>query len=208
MIKDLDSSDVWDLNRRNNDLRLEEKIKGDLIKKSEKVLYYVENLKIQEKINTKFFKACERGEFEKINIMLTKKTSKDRKPNINEKYLHDFTVLHIAITNGYEEIIRILVQKGARIDAETTMRRRPIHLAVLKGDFKIVDFLVACGANVNCLDIDKNTPLHFASRLGYKELVKYLLFKEANVTQKNHFQETPIDICCNIDIHTVNNILI
>jgi hypothetical protein len=66
----------------------------------EKINYMVENLKIQEKIDTKFFKACERGEIEKVIQMLNRKTSRDRKPDINEKYMHNFTVLHIAITNS------------------------------------------------------------------------------------------------------------
>jgi hypothetical protein len=60
----------------------------------------IENLKIIEKINTKFFKACERGEIEKILALLGKTIAPDRRPNINEKYMHNYTVLHIAITNS------------------------------------------------------------------------------------------------------------
>jgi hypothetical protein len=55
---------------------------------------------VTEKIHQKFFKACERGEIEKVKSMLDKKLSKDRKPDINHKYLYDYTVLHISITNS------------------------------------------------------------------------------------------------------------
>lgn len=65
-----------------------------------KVNIVIEGLKIEEKINNKFFKACERGDLDKINVMLNKKVCKDRTPDINKKYLHSYSVLHVAISNS------------------------------------------------------------------------------------------------------------
>ena len=57
------------------------------------------NLQIVEKINRKFFKICEKGDISKVIKMLNKKLSKDRRPDLNNKFLHNYTVLHISITN-------------------------------------------------------------------------------------------------------------
>jgi hypothetical protein len=99
LIKDLDTGQRFDVRKSEDSDKLEKRLSVNNKINEEKLNYMIENLKIQEKINTKFFKACERGDLDKILNMLDKKTSRDRKPNINEKYLHDYTVLHISITN-------------------------------------------------------------------------------------------------------------
>ncbi len=100
-IKDSELGDNIDIYKRPLEtLKYNSNLQNIRLQTEEQKNYYVENKKIQEKINTRFFKACEKSEIEKIIEMLDRKTSCDRKANINEKYLHDYTVLHIAITNG------------------------------------------------------------------------------------------------------------
>ena len=94
MVRDLDTGRIFDARKEEHSKFLGLNRKGE-----DRIVYAVENLKILEKINTKFFKSCERGELEKVIFMLNRKASIDRKPNINEKYLHNYTVLHIAVTN-------------------------------------------------------------------------------------------------------------
>ena len=55
---------------------------------------------VKDKINNNFFKICETGEIEKTKFHFDKKISPDKRPDINKKYLHDFTVLHISISNS------------------------------------------------------------------------------------------------------------
>ncbi len=162
--------------------------------------FFSDESKIKESLRTKFFKACERGENEKILSMLHKKYHMDRKPNINEKYLYDFTVLHISITNRHSETVKLLLDQGADIESETTMKRRPLHLAVIIGDFELTDYLISCGADLNCLDIDNRTPLHYASRMGYKKIVELLVFQKTIINVKNIYGETALDIVCNAEI--------
>jgi ankyrin repeat protein len=175
--------------------------------KSEKIFSpsasYTDESKIKESINIKFFKACEQGNNEKILSIFHKKYHDDRKPDINKKYLHDFTVLHISIINRHNEIVKILLDQGADIESETTMRRRPLHLAVIVGEFDITDFLLSCGAEINSFDTDNNTALHHASRMGHKEIVELLIYKQAKINIKNIYGETPLDIVCNLEIFEV-----
>jgi ankyrin repeat protein len=98
-IKDLDTGTSYDIRNNEDSIKLENEISRINRLSLIKMNYKIENKKIKEKINTKFFKACERGDLEKVNLILNKKSSEDRMPDINEKFLHDFTVLHIAITN-------------------------------------------------------------------------------------------------------------
>jgi hypothetical protein len=90
--KDNSEKDTSDTNNSNN-INTKDSIK---FKNKAKI----KNHLITDKIHQKFFKACERGEIEKVKSMLDKRLSQDRKPNINHKYLHDYTVLHISITNS------------------------------------------------------------------------------------------------------------
>lgn len=100
MIKNLDNGEVYDIRNREDSVKLESHLYSICKKDDDGISFMLENLKIQEKINTKFFKACERGDLDKINTMLSRKISTDRKPNLNEKYLHNYTVLHVSTTNS------------------------------------------------------------------------------------------------------------
>ncbi len=104
LVKDLDSGEVFDIRLPHETKKLQSKIHNYNHLNEDQINFIVENLKIKEKINTKFFKACEKADLEKITELLDRKTSRDRKPNINEKYLHDYTVLHVAVTNGRQYI--------------------------------------------------------------------------------------------------------
>jgi len=176
--------------------------------KSEKIFSllssYTDESKIKESINIIFFKACEQGNNEKVLSFFHKKYHDDMKPDINRKYLHDFTVLHISIINRHFETVKILLDHGADIESETTMKRRPLHLAVIAGEFDITDFLLSCGAVINSVDIDNNTALHYASRMCYKEIVELLIYNKTMLNIKNIYGETPLDIVCNTEIFKVN----
>jgi ankyrin repeat protein len=100
------------------------------------------------------------------------------------------------------ELMKLLLDYGADLEAMTSMKRRALHFAVLAGDIEYVDYLVRCGAEVDCLDTDKESPLHYASRLGYSDMVEYLLGKCSLLTN-NVYGESALDLSANIDIHKV-----
>jgi hypothetical protein len=57
-------------------------------------------VQIKEKLNNRFFKVCESGDIDKVKGMMNYKLSKDRRPDVNSRYLHNYTVLHVSITNS------------------------------------------------------------------------------------------------------------
>ena len=49
--------------------------------------------------------------------------------------------LHLAVENGNQEIVKYLVENGARIDAKNSNDKSPIYLAAENGHFDIVELL-------------------------------------------------------------------
>ena len=58
--------------------------------------------------------------------------------------------LHMASHYGPPDIVRVLIEAGADIEAETNdeLKRRPIHLASRQGHLESVKYLVGAGANI------------------------------------------------------------
>ena len=79
----------------------------------------------------------------------------------------NLTPLQIAIVNKLVNLVEILIQKGANVNAETFYGFRPIHFAVYSGCSEIVYFLFKNGAKVDC---DNNLPNDYVSQ---DDLIKY-----------------------------------
>ena len=117
-------------------------------------------------------------------------------PNIT-RLLDDMTALHLAVNEGHCNVIKILLESEAELEAKTRMGRTPLHIAALRGNLKITELLVSSGANVNTTDTEFATPLHYASEHGYSELVDYLLSHGARASMKNHAGLTALDVALN-----------
>ncbi len=95
--------------------------------------------------------------------------------------LKDKTPLHLACEKGFLDIAKLLVGKGASLDARTKKNERtPIHLAFLKGHFDITQYLITCGANVTAKDINNQNLLHLASLKGHNDIVKMCIAQLQN----------------------------
>ncbi|MCG8340790.1 MAG: ankyrin repeat domain-containing protein, partial [Cytophagales bacterium] len=111
------------------------------------------------------------------------------------------------VCRGYSEVIRLLLDRGARTYAKDKEGRTPLdkaasgkyqakngggetllHSAVYQGDEKIVAELIAQGARVDAENIDRETPLHWAAYQGYKGIVNKLL-EEAKEKEDSEVKE-------------------
>lgn len=70
------------------------------------------------------------------------------------------TPLHLAVLTEDEEIVRILLTKGAIINAKNQTNDTPLHLAVLKNAENIVLMLLEKGADMDVCNRRGNIPLH------------------------------------------------
>jgi uncharacterized protein len=91
-----------------------------------------------------------------------------------------FTALHLAAFFGQPDAARLLIERGADIEAAATNRRfaggaHPLHSAVAARDREIVGILLAAGADPNARQHGGFTPLLEAAQLGDADLAGLLL---------------------------------
>ncbi|XP_066275845.1 ankyrin repeat and SOCS box protein 9-like isoform X2 [Branchiostoma lanceolatum] len=69
------------------------------------------------------------------------------------------TALFIACARGHEDIVRLLLRKGASVVKRTLKSFAPLHAASSRGWTEVVELLVNHGATVDIRDGFQNTPL-------------------------------------------------
>lgn len=120
------------------------------------------------------------------------------------------TPLHIASARGYDEMVRLLLDYHAALEARDWIGLTPLHVASRDGRFNIVKLLLDKGAHVNATRAGNGgiTPLHYAIYQGvrytalhpvgsyqdYKDIVKLLLDKGANVNATTTMGSTPLHL--------------
>jgi len=90
------------------------------------------------------------------------------------------TPLHAAADEGHTDVVRLLISKGAEINAQNDEGATALHKALFWGHKSVVELLVASGADVNAKDQDGITPLHEAVLSDYLWCVDEII--EANNT--------------------------
>ncbi|KAG9852947.1 purine and uridine phosphorylase, partial [Aureobasidium melanogenum] len=91
------------------------------------------------------------------------------------------TALYWASEEGHSNIVQILLDAGADLDAQSDYGT-PLHAASEMGHDKIVQMLLDAGADLDAQS-DYGTPLRAASFSGHDKIVQMLLSKGADVNQ-------------------------
>lgn len=81
-----------------------------------------------------------------------------------------------AAGRGEEQVVRLLIEKGADVNGCVAFRSSALHLASENGHEQIVRLLIEKGADINARDAtyEKKSPLHYTSENGHKEVVQLL----------------------------------
>jgi ankyrin repeat protein len=123
----------------------------------------------------------------------------DRGADVNTRGKDGWTPLHLASNYGNVEIVRLLLDHGADLDAATgNMEDKPLH-QVSYGKYRsqedgvrVAQLLLDRGADVNTRRKDDWTPLHAASYKANAEIVKFLIDHGAEVDAVNKSGGTPL----------------
>jgi ankyrin repeat protein len=107
--------------------------------------------------------------------------------NIEVKNYQGLTSLQSASLGGYLDIVRLLLDRGANIEAAGGSRRQTsLMFASMNGRLSVVKELLDRGANIEAAEHpDGWTSLMFASFMGQLDVVKELLDRGANIFAKN-----------------------
>ena len=102
------------------------------------------------------------------------------------------TALFRAILNRDSNVVKLLVSKGAKVDAEDFAKNTPLHWACEYEKAKMVEALVTAGADTNAKNRYNWAPLHRASIKGDAKVVKNLLSPQTDINAKSPNNEIPL----------------
>ena len=159
----------------------------------------------QHEVNLQLCDACERGDFKKVNMMISNETC-----DINVCNTDGETLLHIACRNGHLGIVRfLLVNKKCDLNTQDNVGNTSLHLACNSKSLDIIRLLLEkrCSTNI-CNKKGKTTQnipvnengdclLHLACQWDDVDIVRYLITDErCDLNIQNVYLNTPLHIAC------------
>ena len=105
---------------------------------------------------------------------------------------HD-TALTLACAGGHEELVTLLINRGANIEHRDKKGFTPLILAATAGHDKVCEILLDHNADIEAQsERTKDTPLSLACSGGRYEVVEVLLRRNANKEHRNVSDYTPL----------------
>ena len=86
-----------------------------------------------------------------------------------------YTPLHHASNKGHEEVVRVLLEHDAAVDAQDTYGWTALHCATRNAQEMVARVLLEGGAEVDAEDAHGVTALRIAAQRGYEAMVQVLL---------------------------------
>lgn len=108
------------------------------------------------------------------------------------------TPAHFACRSGNEEILALLYDYSADLEARDVSNRSPLHIACIYSKRLCVELLLGCAVDCNAVDDQGNSPLHLACRSGSLLCCSSLLQFGADVELLNSYGVNALTIAMNI----------
>ena len=111
------------------------------------------------------------------------------------------TPLHEAVRYGRLEIVKMLLEKGARVNALDSLGKTPLLLIIPKKvQQDIYQTLIEHGANISQKDMYGDTVLHVATMCrASKDIIEFLLASGAPINERNKQGVTPLALAIDQD---------
>lgn len=95
--------------------------------------------------------------------------------DVNVRYTNGETLLHYAANRGYNDVVVLLIKKGAAINARDNDGRTPLHEAMSYRRYDIARILIEKGADTRARNKDGDTPLISIVYMDNKKLAAELV---------------------------------
>jgi uncharacterized protein len=121
------------------------------------------------------------GDKEAVERFLAEGSSLNQKATVNEP-----SPLFAAAMGGQPEVLTLLLDKGAEIDAKNRQGQTPLMAAAAANQVAVAKVLLDRGAHVNAEDAFQRSPLNHAVWLrGHVEVARLLLERGADIKQRD-----------------------
>ena len=141
--------------------------------------------------------AAAKGDLESVELLLDKSQNNAKQSwtvwafggvqAIDEQNSEGKTALHCAALAGRDEVVTVLLDRGAQTDLQDNSKRTALHCAALAGSDEVVTVLLDRGAQVDVLDDNGDTPLHCAACNDKVEVARLLLERGAQANMLKAF---------------------
>lgn len=134
----------------------------------------------EEREDLDVFEAAAMGDVERLRTLL------DENVGLTVAWSEDgFTALHFAAFFGHPEAVKLLVERGANLEARSTNEQfaldaAPLHSAAAAGHLEACRALLDAGADVNAVQQGGYTALLDAAANKNQELVDFLVERGAD----------------------------
>lgn len=112
------------------------------------------------------------------------------------EYQTALTPLHTACGSGSLDLIKLLLEKGAELDSQSSGKRTPLIYGVIGGKKENVSYLLDVGADINTQDYSGRTPLCHACISGRSDIAMLLLDRGADPTIADNDRCSPLHALC------------
>eukprot|EP00752_Nemacystus_decipiens_P011987 g10627.t1 len=102
------------------------------------------------------------------------------------------SVLHAAAEERHIDVMRVLIERGADVNAVDWYQWTPLHQAALLNRDETIDVLVEAGANIEARDDTGRTPLHCTASNRPHDALLALLKHGAHVNTQDNYQNTAL----------------
>lgn len=145
--------------------------------------------------------AVHKNNYNKVVQLLTE----DNFIDINEKDNEGRTSLIYALSQGYKDIAKLLIDAGADLNIVDKLNKMsPLHYSVMLQDIEIVRTIVKRNSSPHLKDEQGRTALHYAVFLGYWDIALYLINIGNDIFTRNKHE---LSLLHTVAIHGDNNFI-
>lgn len=130
--------------------------------------------------------AARKGDLKKVAELIENKPDlvNARITSTEEGMEYKKTPLHLAVEFGHNDIVKLLLDKKADVNAKTAFGFTPLHFAAMKGRKEVADMLISKKCKLDIKNTFGITPIFMAASLGHVDVLELLLSKGIAVDTK------------------------